>query len=114
MNKYLQTYNRMREIAQKELNTYEYEAITKCLISNELDYLLGWNDYITLKLNDTEQEKLINIIYDFYSSLEETPTVFKVTKAVLDSVIAFDSFTDFEKEYNTNCIDLESDFSWRL
>ena len=109
MNKYLKKYN---EISEK---VGGYMELAKCLIADEFDYYLGglYEDERYKELTDKQEEYLINIIYDYYIDTEDM-NYFRATKGVVDTVLDYNSFEDFKKDYEDEekYVKIMEDISW--
>lgn len=114
MNKYLKTYKEIENLASNKLNEPSYCAITKCLIANECESILDWDEYNNIQLTEEQQEKLIDIIYDFAIDLEEDNGTFKPTYAVTKTLAEYGNYFDFIGEYETNFSKIYDKFIWKL
>lgn len=114
MNKYLKTYIKLEEIAEQELGEIKYEGFAKCVIANELDNILGWEEYLKIQITDEQQEELINIVYDFLMNTEEEHSVFTTTNAVVKVLAEYENYFDFVGDYETNFSKVYDKFIWKL
>ena len=114
MNKYFKTYLKLEGIAKQELGEIKYEGMTKCLIANELDNILSWEEYNNIQLTDEQQEELINIIYDFYMNTEEDYSIYTTTYAVVKVLAEYENYFDFVGDYETNFSKVYDKFIWKL
>ena len=65
-------------------------------------------------LKDDQQENLINIVYDFYMSLENDEGVFIPTRAVMFTMLEYGDYFTFVGEYETNYSKEYDKLIWRL
>lgn len=101
MNKYLDDYYRVsKELNEKYKTNAIWDNIPKLVIASELENILDWEEFENIKLNDNEQERLINIIYHFVYYLEEDISEFTATKVVAYTLL---------KDYNGNFADFIND-----
>lgn len=101
MNKYLDDYYRVSgELAKKYETNAVGDNIPKLVIASKLKNILDWSDFENIKLNDNEQERLINIIYYYIVSLEDDIGEFVATRAVMYVLL---------KNYNGNFADFIND-----
>ena len=102
MNKYLDDYYRVNgELGKKYKSNTIWDNIPKLVIASELENILeDWGDFESVKLNDNEQERLINLIYYFIVNLEEDIGEFTATKAVAYTLL---------EDYNGNFADFTND-----
>lgn len=114
MNKYLKTYIQLEDFTQNTLGEIRYEGITKCLIANELDNILDWEEYNNIQPTDEQQEELINIIYDFCMNTEEDYSIYTTTYAVVKVLAEYENYFDFVGDYETNFSKVYNKFVWKL
>ena len=113
MNKYLKRYNELIDELAKEENDTGYSYLTCMLIAEELDCYMGgyYEDY---KLTESQEECLIEIIYDYYIDTDDT-NIFKATRGVVDTLMNYETFEDFYNGFfnsvEERCKIME-DFNW--
>ena len=118
MNKYLDDYYRVNgELAKKYKTNAIWDNIPKLVIASELENILeDWGDFESVKLNDNEQERLINLIYNFIVNLEEDIGEFTATKAVAYTLLEDynGNFADFTNDCEHDYTKVHDLFVWRL
>lgn len=117
MNKYLDDYYRVsRELAKKYKSNAIWDNIPKLLIASELESILDWNEFENIKLNDNEQERLINIIYKFTINLEEDISEFNATRTIMYVLLEKynGKFNDFINDCENKYSKTLNLFVWRL
>lgn len=97
MNRYLETQNEIAKILKSKFDMPSYEIFAKMNISTELEFILENDDMP--QLDDSQQESLIDIIYDFYIDDDYDYSIYKITKTFVLEVQKYKDFKCFEQKY---------------
>lgn len=114
MNKYLTKRKELEEKLAKEFNMPTYEIMRKLELANELDFILENEEFEKYNLTDDQQEEIIQIAYDFDMSLEESESVYKIVKAITQTLLCYENYNDFFSNYETNHSKTLDKFLWNL
>lgn len=114
MNKYLTKRNELEKILEKEFDESGYSVFEKMNIAVEVENVLEWDDFKNFNITDEQQENIIDIIYDFYLSCEDNTGLFKLTKAILFTMLDYGTYFDFIGAYETNYSKVYDKFCWKL
>lgn len=115
MNKYLKKCNELTKDLALEFKESGYAVVSKLQIAIEVEnFLENYDEFKGLKLTQEQEEKLIDIICEFYLNLEIEEGVFKPTKAIMFTILEYKSILDFFKEVETNYDIVCSQIIWRM
>lgn len=112
MNKYLETQNDIAKILKSKFDMPSYEIFAKMNISTELEFILE-NDNMP-QLDDLQQEKLIDIIYDFYIDSDYDCSIYKITKSFVITLQKYGSFECFKQKYYDDYLSVCDDIVFNL
>lgn len=114
MNKYLEIQNDIAKILKAKFDMPSYEIFAKMNISTELKFIIILENDNMPQLDDLQQEKLIDIIYDFYMDSDYDCSIYKITKSFVITLQKYGSFECFKQKYYDDYLSVCDDIVFNL